>query len=358
MIILCKCGCGLEVEESNSYIHGHNRRNIGSCVIPEGKWAMKHDKCASCGTIEIPHAAKGLCKVCYKKYFYEVSKHKIKWSRKYKYCIDCGRTDRPYHAHGRCMTCHVNNFNRAKGAVKRNIGAWSWYFDSCIKCGTTDKPHVKDGMCYDCYHEYKRVRNHSEELLEKCPVCNVDIFKLWQHISMKAKKCEEHRKYQKEIMEMYFNSDLGLDSIAEEINSSRHTITKQFITLFGKEKTQRRNQKVKSCLCSERANIGFNTKNRFGTVVYYDSKNNGRVRFRSKLELKYAMELDSKNIVWEYEKANFNYVDTEGKRRTYTPDFYLSETNEYIEIKGFDNGDTEYKAQCLRDNNIIITILR
>lgn len=357
-MILCKCGCGLEVEELNSYIHGHNRRNVGSCVKPEGKWAMRYDKCTSCGTTAIPHGAKGLCKVCYKKHFYEISKYKIKWSRQYDCCIDCGRTDRPYQSKGRCVNCYVNNFNHSKGVTKRNIGAWSWYFDKCVECGTTDKPHVKEGMCYDCYKEYKRLKNHPEGLLEKCPVCNVDVLKLWQHISMKAKNCEEHARHQREIMEMYFNSDLGLDSIAEEINSSRHTITKQFTTFFGKEKTQERNQKVKSCLCSERANIGFNTKNRFGTIVFYDSKNNGRVKLRSKLELKYAMDLDSKNISWEYEKANFNYIDVEGKRRTYTPDFYLPETNEYLEIKGFDNGDTEYKAQCLRDNNIKITILR
>lgn len=358
MKVLCKCGCGLEVEESNSYIHGHNRRNIGSCIIPKGKWAMRYDKCVSCGTIEISHAAKGLCKTCYKKHFYRVSKNKSKWSRKYKCCIVCGRTDRPHQANGGCTTCHVNNLNRVKGVVKRNIGAWSWYFDKCIKCGTTDKAHAKEGMCCDCYEEYKRLAKYSLESLEKCPICSVCVIKLWQHISMKAKHCEEHRDHQKEIMEMYFNSDLGLDSIAKEINSSRHTITKQFITLFGKEETYKRNQKVKSCLCSERANIGFNAKNRFGTVVYYDSKNNGKVKFRSKLELKHAMELDGKNIIWEYEKNNFNYIDVEGKRRTYTPDFYLPETNEYLEIKGFDKGDTEYKAQCLRDNNITITILR
>ena len=355
---LCKCGCGLEVEEYNSYIHGHNRRGVGSCVIPEGRWSIKYDKCVSCGTTETPHSAKGLCKVCYKKHFYEISKNKDRWSRKYKCCIDCGRTDRPHQANGRCGTCHMNNLNRKNGVRQIITEGWSKYFHKCVKCGTTGKAHVKEGMCYDCYHEYKRFKNHSEESLEKCPICGINVIRLWQHVSMKAKHCEAHREHQKETIKMYFKSDLGLDDIAKEINSERHTITKQFITLFGKEETHRRNQKVKACLCSERANIGFNTKNRFGTVVYYDSKNNGRVRFRSKLELEYATDLDNRNILWEYEKNNFSYIDLEGKRRTYTPDFYLSETNEYIEIKGFDNGDTEHKAQCLRDNNISITILR
>lgn len=51
-------------------------------------------------------------------------------------------------------------------------------------------------------------------------------------------------------------------------------------------------------------------------------------------ELKYAQYLDSKNILWERCKESFKYL-FEGKWRYYTPDFYLPETDEYIEIKGY-----------------------
>ena len=51
-------------------------------------------------------------------------------------------------------------------------------------------------------------------------------------------------------------------------------------------------------------------------------------------ELKYAQYLDSNNIAWIRNKEVFNY-EFEGKTRRYTPDFYLPETDEYVEVKGY-----------------------
>jgi len=51
---------------------------------------------------------------------------------------------------------------------------------------------------------------------------------------------------------------------------------------------------------------------------------------RSSYELNFAQYLDSKNIKWEYEIKRFNLGN-----KTYTPDFYLPEINQYIEIKGW-----------------------
>lgn len=59
---------------------------------------------------------------------------------------------------------------------------------------------------------------------------------------------------------------------------------------------------------------------------------------RSSWEIKYAKYLDSKNIVWKYEFKRFDLGNT-----TYTPDFYLPETNEYIEIKGWWRGNSKLK---------------
>lgn len=54
------------------------------------------------------------------------------------------------------------------------------------------------------------------------------------------------------------------------------------------------------------------------------------VRFRSSWEVLYAKWLDLQNIVWKYEAKTFDLGPT-----TYTPDFYLPLTKEYVEIKGF-----------------------
>lgn len=51
-------------------------------------------------------------------------------------------------------------------------------------------------------------------------------------------------------------------------------------------------------------------------------------------ELKYAQFLDQSNVKWTRNKDRFSYIYL-GKERTYTPDFYLIDTDEYVEIKGY-----------------------
>ena len=59
-------------------------------------------------------------------------------------------------------------------------------------------------------------------------------------------------------------------------------------------------------------------------------------------ELKYAQYLDANNIKWIRNKESFSY-NFEGKNRKYTPDFYLPETNEYVEIKGYKTNKDDAK---------------
>jgi DNA-directed RNA polymerase subunit RPC12/RpoP len=54
------------------------------------------------------------------------------------------------------------------------------------------------------------------------------------------------------------------------------------------------------------------------------------IRLRSNYELFYAKYLDKNKITWSYESKTFDLGKT-----TYTPDFYLPKTNEYIEVKGW-----------------------
>ena len=55
------------------------------------------------------------------------------------------------------------------------------------------------------------------------------------------------------------------------------------------------------------------------------------VGYRSKFELRLATYLANNKIKFEYEKDKFKYLP---KIRTYNPDFYIPETNIYIEAKG------------------------
>ncbi len=51
-------------------------------------------------------------------------------------------------------------------------------------------------------------------------------------------------------------------------------------------------------------------------------------------ELKYAQYLDKNEIKWVRNSERFSYL-YENKSRKYCPDFYLIDTDEYIEIKGY-----------------------
>jgi hypothetical protein len=72
-------------------------------------------------------------------------------------------------------------------------------------------------------------------------------------------------------------------------------------------------------------------------------------------ELNYAKWLDKNNIKWERCKKSFSYF-FENKKRRYTPDFFLQETNEYIEIKGYKTIKDEYKWNQF-PSNFKLTIL-
>ena len=51
-------------------------------------------------------------------------------------------------------------------------------------------------------------------------------------------------------------------------------------------------------------------------------------------EVEYAKYLDENGIKWIRNKDSFTYTFN-GKERKYTPDFYLIDSDEYIEIKGY-----------------------
>jgi hypothetical protein len=68
-----------------------------------------------------------------------------------------------------------------------------------------------------------------------------------------------------------------------------------------------------------------------------------RIRMRSRWEVAYAHWLDGRKALWIYEGTTF--VNDEF---SYTPDFYLFETNSFVEVKGWENGSYREKISALR----------
>jgi len=83
----------------------------------------------------------------------------------------------------------------------------------------------------------------------------------------------------------------------------------------------------------------------FGKITHAKAGEYKNIKMRSTWETKYAKYLDKNNIKWQYEPKAFDLGTT-----TYRPDFYLLETNEYIEIKGYWREDAKIKFELFKKN--------
>jgi hypothetical protein len=70
-------------------------------------------------------------------------------------------------------------------------------------------------------------------------------------------------------------------------------------------------------------------------------KDTGNVHFRSTLEANYARYLDYNRIRYIYEYKCFELIKEDGGLTTYRPDFYLIDTNEYIETKNYNRAGVD-----------------
>jgi len=81
----------------------------------------------------------------------------------------------------------------------------------------------------------------------------------------------------------------------------------------------------------------------FGKITHGKGSYYKNIWMRSGYEVAYAKWLDKQDIKWCYESKTFDLGNT-----TYTPDFYLPETNTYIEIKGWWRDDAKKKFKLFK----------
>jgi len=72
--------------------------------------------------------------------------------------------------------------------------------------------------------------------------------------------------------------------------------------------------------------------------------------FRSGLEEVIASELDSQNVVYEFEKTKLQYTKPQ-KAHTYTPDFYLVDKKIFIETKGLFTTQDRQKMRLIKEQH-------
>lgn len=113
--------------------------------------------------------------------------------------------------------------------------------------------------------------------------------------------------------------------------------------MFGKHLSKKAKKKISKATSGEN-NPMFGVSPSFKPIMYHG------VKFRSKWEIEYAKLFDDNNIVWEFEKHKFKFINYNGKWCSYTPDFYLPQFNKYVEVKGW------FPKECLRKFQTFIAL--
>lgn len=68
----------------------------------------------------------------------------------------------------------------------------------------------------------------------------------------------------------------------------------------------------------------------------YNSPIAGDIKVDGTWELLYCNYLDSVQVNWKRNKNRFSYINLEGKKSTYQPDFWIEDWNTYVEVKGYE----------------------
>ena len=225
----------------------------------------------------------------------------------------------------KCIDCNIEIDDRAKRCHSCHIK----YLHKMGKLNNKDKKHgmYKDGrtlkkyFCQDCQKELKNI------YVERCKSCSLLFY------------YKNHPNIHKGDNNPAFTTGITLQKYFC-IDCKKQISLNNF--LYGLKR-------CKSCSHKGKLSIRFGKPAPHGKGSYYKN-----IWMRSSYEIAYSKYLDKNKIKWLYEPKTFDLGDT-----TYTPDFYLPKTKEYIEIKGYIKPNFKNKLYLLKKQNkkINITIL-
>lgn len=130
-------------------------------------------------------------------------------------------------------------------------------------------------------------------------------------------------------------------------------------SFLGKKHTNQTKEKLSNSACKNNNN-GFIRTKYYKVWCSYEQK---EITVQGNWEFKYAEWLNKNNIRWmRTRKLNLKYKYHENDFwHTYYPDFYLIDTNEFVEIKGYwyenENHSDKLKMKCVKEQNLDKKIL-
>ena len=239
---------------------------------------------------------------------------------------ECEKCKRKY----KLLACYKKHIEKCKNKIISIIELNNNENILCsYGCGLIAKFQLKNNK-YCCSHT-----------ICKCP-------KIKEKNSLKLKQISEYNKSNNIIRHRFFTKtkankgktqlelfgkEKTLD-INNRISASLKENYKKGIRKFDKNNENTRREKIRKSI-NKRYEDGWMPKAGRCKKIRYNSKICGDVLLDGTWELKVAEFFDKNNINWNRNKKRFKYIFN-NKERFYTPDFYLVDTNEYLEVKGYE----------------------
>jgi len=235
---------------------------------------------------------------------------------KTKKCKDCGKLIQTRSI--RCGKCNgkIHSINCSGENAFTYKDGHTLIQHYCKICNKEISCNAKTGKCHSCASLKNGLYSKTNKQYNKCIDCGIEI-------SVHGKRCKSCAGKEKSRTCVH-TSNIPIcfcKDCKKQLSSSAHYLG-----------TKRCN----SCELRRRYKFGLkNFKGRnhpnFGKSPRWKKvKYNKDICMRSTWEVLYAKYLDKNNIKWLYEPKTFDLGNC-----SYTPDFYLPKTKEYIEIKGW-----------------------
>ena len=234
----------------------------------------------------------------------------------------------------------------------------------CKKCGTLvwTNSNSKNIVCIKCSSDKYRKNFCRICGAEKGKCKRPDICKKYRILSTLIKYFgfneavigteqvyEEFIRIQNKLYELYISKNLSTLDILKIYNSYKST-PQNFAKILKTLDIPIRNKSEASynAIKNNKNIIHKDIKTQFKTGWHIDWQGN-KWFYRSSYELNYMIELDLKKIKYQVEDLRILYWDSQKCiQRIAIPDFFLPDTNEIVEIKGY-NWKSELTKQNMRD---------
>jgi hypothetical protein len=123
------------------------------------------------------------------------------------------------------------------------------------------------------------------------------------------------------------------------------------------EKELLRRERISKTASLHKKSGGYRIGSGRSVGSWYESPYAGRVYLDSSWELLYAKFLDKSSTSWKRNTTRFKYT-WQGNDHDYIPDFFLVETNSYVEIKGYVTNKDRAKWKALRNvHNMTLLVM-